>query len=104
MVRVAADWILEYSPDKSEFRLNDGDGCISDVYGVQSDGTGLVRIEGEDEEDEDLIFLVATYNYSGEDFEPDTVYDLDAVETDVAYDVDLMAEPADVDGEGEKEG
>jgi len=100
---VAAEWVLEYDKAKTEFRLNDKDGCVSDIYDVPSDGVALVKLEAdpEDPDDEDIIFLVATYNYVGDDFEPNVVYDLDAVETDVAEGVDLTIDPPDEDEEEE---
>jgi hypothetical protein len=98
-----SDWVIQYSAKRDEFRLSDGAGCFSDVYDVQSDGVCLVKLEGDEEdpdpEDEDIVLLVATHNYTGEDFEPNTVYDIDATETEVEEGVDLTLDPPDVEVE-----
>ena len=88
------DFFLEYNADKSEFRLNDGDE-VSDIYPVPEDGVGLVEFGDDDDAD---LYLVTLYNYKGGQFEPNTVHDTVACETEVREGVDLTVEP---EGSGE---
>jgi hypothetical protein len=99
-----SDWKLEYSKAGNEFRINDEEGSVSDVYEFPADGSGLstVTIDGdpEDESDEDEVFLVALSTYTGDEFEANTVYALAAMDTQVVMGVDFDVEEEEEDDDG----
>ena len=81
------DWVIQYDEGMRNFRIDDGEGTVSDVQPVPGDGIALVEFPGEDEED--MVFLVTLQNYIGECMEANTVYDVDATETEVEEGVDF---------------
>jgi hypothetical protein len=95
-----SDWKLEYNAAKTQFRINDGDGTVSDPQDIPSDGIAMIEFPAEDEEDEGLAFLVTLHNYDGETLEADGVYDIDATDTVVVEGVDFSAI---VEEEGDEE-